>query len=289
MKTGFVIVNFNDYETTEKIIKNIYSYNIIDEIVIVDNCSTDDSYLHLLKLNDDKISIIKSDKNKGYASGMNIGAKYLIKKYGQCNIIFSNADIIIHSEEDIKNLIVTLNKDTTYGIVAPTIEERTGLNRGWKIPNPWQDSILNLAYIHRYLRPKMLFYDETYYNGLVSVEVVSGCFFCMRSDVLQKVNFFDENTFLYYEENIIAKKLKQVGYKIMLHSDIFVFHNHSVTIDKSIHSIKKFKILKQSQIYFQKMYNNANSFQIFLLHLTNKITLCFLNVINFFEMVKCKK
>ncbi len=61
----------------------------------------------------------------------------------------------------------------------------------------------------------------------------------MRSDVLQKVNFFDENTFLYYEENIIAKKLKQVGYKIMLHSDIFVFHNHSVTIDKKAYTVLK--------------------------------------------------
>ena len=85
MKTGFVVVNYNDYETTEKIIKNIYNYKIIDKIVIVDNCSTDDSLTKLEELSDKKISIIKSDKNGGYASGLNIGAKYLIKKYKECN------------------------------------------------------------------------------------------------------------------------------------------------------------------------------------------------------------
>ena len=38
MKTGFVIVNYNDYETTTKLLGNIESYKILDEIVVVDNC-----------------------------------------------------------------------------------------------------------------------------------------------------------------------------------------------------------------------------------------------------------
>jgi len=285
MKTGFVVVNYNDYETTKKIIENIYNYKIIDEIVIVDNCSTDDSYLKLEKLSDKKITIIESNENKGYASGLNIGAKHLIKKYKKCNLIFSNADIIIHKEKDIIDLIKTLNKDKTYGIVAPIIEERTGLNRGWKIPTPLQDSLLNIIYIHRYLRPKLLHYNEEYYSGVVPVEAVSGCFFCMRSDVLEKVKYFDENTFLYYEENIIAKKLQLQQYKTMIHSNISVFHNHSVTIDKSIHSIRKFKILKESQIYFHKNYNKANWFEKLLLGATNKTSLCILYIANHLKRV----
>lgn len=289
MKTGFVIVNYNDYETTKIIIENIHEYKSIVEIVVVDNCSTDNSYSKLLQLNDSKLSIIKNTENKGYASGMNVGAKYLIKKYKKCNIIFSNADIIIHNEEDIINLIKTLNKNMIYGIVAPVIEERTGLNRGWKIPTPFQDGLLNLLYIHRYLRPKLLYYKPDYYEGIVAVEAVSGCFFCMRSDVLKEVGFFDENTFLYYEENIISKKLMAHGYKIMLHSDISVFHNHSVTIDKSLHSIKKFKILKQSQFYFQKTYNHANIAERFFLGVTSKISLYILYFSNVIKRIKIGK
>lgn len=286
MKTGFVIVNYNDYDTTKAIVQNISNYSIIDEIVVIDNCSTDNSYSQLLTLQNKKVSIIQSKKNKGYAAGMNNGAKYLIKKYKHCNIIFSNADIVINSEEDIRSLINSLESDDTYGIVAPVIKEKEGLNRGWKIPTPLCDSLLNIVYIHRFLRPKLLYYNEEYYNGIVQVDAVSGCFFCMKSDVLKKANYFDENTFLYYEENIISKKLYSLNYKIMINSNISVFHNHSVTIDKNIHSINKFKILKQSQIYFHKNYNNANLLKILLLHITGKMSLCILHISNFLGGMK---
>ena len=39
LKTGFVVLNYNDYKTTIKLIENIKNYNSIDVIVIVDNCS----------------------------------------------------------------------------------------------------------------------------------------------------------------------------------------------------------------------------------------------------------
>ncbi len=285
MKTGFVIINYNDFETTEKIIKNISKYKMLDEIVIVDNCSTDDSYENLLKIKNKKIKVIKSETNAGYASGINLGGKYLIEKYGKCNIIFSNPDIVIQEEKDIEILVETLNSTKSYGIVAPVVEEREGLNRGWKIPTPMIDVALNLFYIHRFLRPKLLLYPESYYKKKTIVDVVSGCFFIMKSEALEEAGFFDENTFLYYEENIISKKLKEKGYKIILRNDVSVFHDHAITIDKNLHNIKKYKILKESQLYFQKNYNNANILEVILLSVTNKVTLFLLHMVNFIKKI----
>ena len=50
MKNCFIVVNYNDYKTTYNLIKNIEDYSCVDEIVIVDNASTDSSYENLLKL-----------------------------------------------------------------------------------------------------------------------------------------------------------------------------------------------------------------------------------------------
>lgn len=277
-KTGFIIVNYNDFKTTITLLENIKNYHILDKIVVVDNCSTDDSYEQLSKLENDKITIIRSGENKGYASGLNLGAKYLINEYKECNLIFSNADIVIDSEEDIEKLVKILHSKKSYGIVAPVIREHEGLNRGWKIPSPIQDAILNILVIHKYLRPKMLFYKNDYYQSETLVGAVSGCFFGMKSTVLEDVSYFDENTFLYYEENIISTKLRDKKYDVVLTTDVSVFHNHAVTIDKNIHSIKKFKILKKSQVYFQKVYNHANLIELFLLHLTNYTSLMILYV-----------
>lgn len=307
MKTAFLVINYNDYKTTIELLQNIIKFKTIDKMLIVDNNSTDNSFNEIQKFikentlkNTSKnsfkkefVEIIKTKTNKGYGAGINYGAKYLKKTIGDCYIVVSNADIIINKDEDIKTLVSTF--DTNTAIVAPIIKEHNGINRGWKIPTPLQDSLLNIIYIHKYLRPKLLFYRDDYYEtiktdkidktdktnkkDIVNVETVSGCFFVINSKYLEEVNYFDENIFLYYEENIIATKLKQINKQTKINTTVEVFHNHSVTIDKNINKIKKYKILKQSQMYFQKKYNHANIIERLLLFITNKITLLLLNII----------
>ena len=136
-------------------------------------------------------------------------------------------------------------------------------------PTPKQEIVLNLAYIHRFFRKKYLYYDDDYYQGDFSiVDVLSGCFFLIQSKTLQAVNYLDDHVFLYYEENILAKKL-QVKKKINLISNkVTIIHNHSVTIDKSLKRIKKYKAQKKSQYYFEVEYNNASLLERMLLKLT---------------------
>ena len=268
MKTGIIIVNYNDFTSTEKLINNIKDYRVIDKIVVVDNHSSDDSPQKLKKLKLPKLKVIVNEENKGYSYAINTGAKYLIDEYKECNIIISNADVIIEKEEDIETLIKLLHRKNV-GIVAPTILERGTKNRGWKNPTPKQEIILNIAYIHRFFRKKYLYYDDDYYQGDFSiVDVLSGCFFLIQSKTLQAVNYLDDHVFLYYEENILAKKL-QVKKKINLISNkVTIIHNHSVTIDKSLKRIKKYKAQKKSQYYFEVEYNNASLLERMLLKLT---------------------
>ena len=61
MKVAYLIINYNDYETTKKLIDNIKNYKILDTILVVDNCSTDDSYEKISKIK--KIDIIKTLSN----------------------------------------------------------------------------------------------------------------------------------------------------------------------------------------------------------------------------------
>ena len=268
MKTGIIIVNYNDFTSTEKLINNIKDYRVIDKIVVVDNHSSDDSPQKLKKLKLPKLKVIVNEENKGYSYAINTGAKYLIDEYKECNIIISNADVIMKKEEDIETLIKLLHRKNV-GIVAPTILERGTKNRGWKNPTPKQEIILNIAYIHRFFRKKYLYYEDDYYQGDFSiVDVLSGCFFLIQSKTLQAVNYLDDHVFLYYEENILAKKL-QVKKKINLISNkVTIIHNHSVTIDKSLKRIKKYKAQKKSQYYFEVEYNNASLLERMLLKLT---------------------
>lgn len=289
LKTGFLMIHYNDSESVTNLINNIKDYKILDRILIVDNHSNSKEKKKIKELTSKKISIIENKENLGFAAAINIGAKELIKQLGPCNLIISNADIIIHQEEDLQHLVKELQAKNV-GMVAPTILENQQLNRGWKNPSPWMDSLLNLPYIHRFLRKKYIFYPDSHYQGKTSiVEVVSGCFFLIQSNTLEKIDFLDDNTFLYYEENIIAKKIQQENLKIIICNDILVIHNHSISIDKNIKKIKKLKLQKQSQYYFQVRYNHANWLEKFLLKATALVSRMMLTVVYFWKDLWKKK
>lgn len=276
-KIGFVIVNYNDAKTTIRLLNQLKEFKNIDKIIVVDNNSTDDSYTQLKKQEKGNISIIKTNENKGYASGMNTGAKYLIEKIGKCNIIFSNSDIIIKNAKDLNTLSSNINSEIA--VASPVIEEHGTLNRGWKKTTAFTESLLNLPYISRYFKKKKLYYKEEHYQKDKSyVDVVSGCFFMVDSEALEQVDYFDENTFLYYEELIFAKKLEKAGKKLIVDNRVKVIHDHSVTIDKNIKRINKYKILKASQRYYVKNYLKGNLLEMALLYITNKLSLFILYI-----------
>lgn len=268
---GMVIVNYNDYETTKRLLDNVKDYKVLKEIVVVDNKSTDDSLKKLKKLESKKITIIDSGNNKGYSYALNVGCKYLIDKYKVLNIVISNSDIIIDSENDIKDLNSYISDKNV--IVGPTIIQGNDLNRGFKIPTPWQDIKQNIVFWGKRVLANELNYPDNYYHKDISkVDTVSGCFFMISSKHLEDMGYFDENVFLYYEENIMGIKTKRLKKNIIVCNNVDVVHDHSVSIDKSLKRIKKYDILKTSQEYFEKNYNGASKIELFFLKVFRYLT-----------------
>ena len=104
MKTGIVVLNYNDAIETIDFVEKISTFNAVDIICVVDNCSTDDSVKQLKKLKN--IELIALDTNEGYAAGNNAGLKYLYEQ--ECdNYIISNPQHAQHQEkqddEELRN------------------------------------------------------------------------------------------------------------------------------------------------------------------------------------------
>ena len=266
-KLGMVIVNYNDFSNTKRLLDNVKDYKCLQNIVIVDNNSSDDSFSKLKEFESNRITIIKNS-SRHFSSGLNVGAKCLIKKVGECNIIFSNSDIIIKGEEDLKKLSSNINQDVV--VVGPTVHEHGILNRGWRMPSTNQEILFNIPLLSRYFKKKYLNYKEEHYKeDTTYVDVVSGCFFLVDSNFLSENDYFDETTFLYYEEQILASKVKEKKKKELVNNKVVIIHDHSVSVDKSIKRVEKQKILKQSQRYFAKKYLKANKLQMGLLYITD--------------------
>lgn len=270
----FLIVNYNDYDNTFKLLKNIENYNVIDEIVVVDNNSNIECKNKLKEIKIKRLTILLSSENRGYGSAINIGCRYIKKKYGNANVFISNSDIIINKEDDLIKLIQNLNNEDKMCAIAPVINQNGELVCGWRFPTIKDALLLNIPKFNkRYEKNKLIYNFDNLKKGLNYVDVISGCFLLIKLNILEKIDYFDENLFLFYEENTIFYKLNKLGYKPCVYKDVKIVHNHSKTIDKNINNKNKLKILKRSQEYYYTNVINANKLLCFLLKLGNKIVL----------------
>lgn len=269
MKTGIIILNYNDYENTLKIIDMIKDYKCLKKIIIVDNASTDDSFNHLKPLENNKITIIKNKKNLGYAYGNNLGLKYLYE-HGFDYAIISNPDIIV--EESVMEELISRMKNSKVSFLGPKILEHGNIIKGWKTPSYLYELLSTMNYFHKYAKKLITYKDSYYKDGLNEVDVIHGCFFIGRLKDFKKINYFDTNTFLYYEENILSYKAKKNNLGIYVDTSISVIHNLSLSVDKSLNKLKKYKILKDSMFYYETRYRKINIFKYILLRIVYYIS-----------------
>lgn len=270
---GFLIINYNDAETTKKLLENIKNYKCIDHILVVDNNSTDDSYEQLVSYRSKKITILKRTSGREFGAGINYGLRYLEER-GITHTFVSNSDVVIDSEEDLKRIILHKNEGS---ILAPVIREHKGLNRGWKVPSNLQLVLSSIPFFYRFFTSMNQYQEDYYQSSFLPVEVVSFCFFFVGIEAIKQVGYLDENLFLYFEENTMACKLEKKN--IYLCNDASVFHNHSVTINKNLNRKRKYKTLSTSRRYFAKNYNHAGIFTLAFLWLMEKITLFGLTIV----------
>ena len=285
MKLATILINYNDEENTIKLAKTLESYEIISKILIVDNCSPEEAGFEKIKeIENEKIYVIKADKNGGYNYGINYGVHFLESKDQKFDIIMcSNTDIEI-SEEAIKECVEFLDTNCRAGIVAPKMldKDRKHIRRSsWKLRTFKRDIIHSTRLLEIIFYSKLRageYLEEDYKKAELEVEAISGACFFIKYEVLKKIDYLDENVFLFYEEDILGYKLKEVGYRIYSLNNIDFVHFESQSIGKTINYYKKMKQLFKSKMYYQKRYNKINKFQsicFYILWILRCLELCF--------------
>ncbi len=271
MKFAIVVLNYNDYKTTIEYVNKIKEYNIINKIIIVDNHSTNkDEISYLKKVESDKVEVICSEKNGGYAYGNNLGLKYLEKIDNYEYVAISNPDVYVE-EQTIETCLDYLKLHKKVAIVAPRMNFVNGPARraAWKKRTPIIDIANSTRITELLLYPffrKGEYSKKEYENEYLKVDCIAGSFFIAKYDSLKKINYFDEKTFLFYEEDIIGNKIKDIGLEIHILNKLKFIHYDSQTIGKLMNMFKKQDIIFDSRIYYQKKYNYANIVELFIIN-----------------------
>lgn len=272
MKTGIVILNYNDYETTLKCLQPIFEYKNIDYIIVVDNCSTNDSYDQLAKQLNDRWVLLRAPSNGGYAKGNNIGIDYLLKNYDVDIIGVVNPDIFFSDEfaAGIKKLFIEF---PDYGIITGIQHDIHGniSKRAFWRELDFRQAVISMFYsfskIQEILRGNFVAKTLKDRKKIIEVPTVEGCLFFSDVSSWRKIHGFDENTFLFMEEDILTKKVHEIHKKIGVCPSLAFTHAHSTSINKAVSYFKKMEIMYDSRRYFLKEYISKNPFAIFLFNI----------------------
>jgi len=267
MITTCVILNYNDYQTTINLVNKIKDFPVFDYIVVVDNFSTDNSYYYLKKYGNNKIIVIRTEKNGGYGYGNNYGVNYSYRVLNADYILIANPDVEFTNECIVKmrDVLIADNRCAVTSAVSLTPKGERQSVIGWKLPTHLE-YILTASMLYTKLFSKM-YYPKSYFENkkMCEVDCVPGSLIMVNAKLMIEYGMYDEDIFLYCEEVTLGYKLKQNGLKTILLLDQSYVHMHSVSISKSIPSIiKRRKLILKSRAIFIRKYFKASKVEMLL-------------------------
>lgn len=276
---GIVILNYNDYNTVLKLYNKIKNYKSIQYIVIVDNCSTDGSYEKLK--NNCNCTVLKTEKNGGYSYGNNYGISWL-KKNTECDyFIVSNPDVDFE-EIFVSEIVNVMKKDKSIGVMSGVMmnKEHKPARSQFGCTTTYKQALMECFYLYRRYQMHYAKHQVDMNKKINYVEVVWGSLFIISAEAYKAINGFDENTFLYHEENIISEQMKKNNYKEAILTTVKYIHVHAVSISKGTSRMIRHKFGTESMFYFQCEYHNLNNLQKKILRYLLNYSLIELEIIN---------
>ena len=257
MHTLIIILNFNSSKDTINLANKILRITHFF-VCIVDNNSSDNSLneIHDFCKNNKRIKFIKSDVNGGYAKGNNIGLRYA-KNNGYNSAFLINPDVTITDGKVFDKCLDILHNNVSALATGPMIE---GISH-----YPLRPYLLSfvLPFVHRLLEKIYCRIQNKSKSESVSVYKLYGCFLCVSIEKIESLDFFDEETFLYYEESILAEKALLKNYTFEYIPCVSIYHASQGSVSQL--GLSQFKFFfKSCFVYLRKYRGYSKLSAIFL-------------------------
>ena len=213
---SIVVLSWNTEEETEACLNSLRKLSYKNkEVIVVDNGSTDGSKEYLAKQKD--IVYIELPQNTGFTGGQIEAYKHSKGDY----IALVNSDAVV-APNWIEEALSVFEKDKKVAAVGGRAYLWNKEHKAYNTQNPF--------YSYQIVDPNKG-YAETIMAGDEAVEVnsISGAGVMIRRKAIEKVGYFDDRFFAYYEETDLFARMKRAGYKIVYNPNIHTWHKIGVS------------------------------------------------------------
>lgn len=227
-----IIVNWNGKKDTLECLSSLLlvrkQYPLLS-VVIVDNDSKDGSPEEIKK-HYPWAYCIHSDQNLGFAGGNNKGIAYALDHDADYIWLLNNDTIV---DKNVLSMMSSF-QDPVVGAVGSKIyffkgheyhHDRYKKKECGKVL--WYAGGLidwkNMLASHRGVDEV----DDGQFDTQIETDFITGCSFCIRSEVIRKVGLLDESYFMYMEDLDYSLRIQKLGFKTVYNPCSVLWHKNA--------------------------------------------------------------
>ena len=230
---SIIIVSYNTADLIGNCLKSVFAAsNITREVFVVDNASSDRSS-DFIKENFPSAHLIANTENKGFAAANNQALPQCKGKY----VFFLNPDTEIVPDA-FSEAISFMDANPRIGLA------------GTKIINP--DKTLQWSVSYKYPGQKYTTNESSNLPGKIAC--VLGASMIGRSELIKKIVGFDEDFFLYGEDQDMCLRIRKLGHEIGYIDSATVVHLGGQSEKNSLSSEVWKKKIRAEYIFYRKHY-----------------------------------
>lgn len=222
-------------------------YPVLD-VIVVDNGSTDGTPQRVRELFP-HLTLLQNQHNLGFAEGNNVGMRYALAR--NTDFVFLLNDDAFVEPSTVSQLIETAESDARIGIVGPALVS-------YHDPTlVYYGAQLDLDRIHPQeqlvVTPRRDVFDSPY---------VAGCALMVKADVARKVGLLDPAYFAYWEDTDWCVRVRQAGYRVVVHPNAQVRHKGTLDQTAQKHPLASY-LYRRNQFRFARKFKPFPAWLIF--------------------------
>ena len=240
MKLSIIIVNYNSKKQLKNCLDSLekWASDCFDEIIVVDNASSKEK----ISANDfdqyKKVKFYSLDSNLGFGAANNFG----VKQAGGDLILLLNPDTLI-IDDSIKSMARYYLNDEKIGAMTCLLYGADGKTLQKSFFGKFQ-SLLGLT-IRRYN-----FQEVDTIKEFMPTDIVTGACLLIKKSLFERIGGFDQNFFMYLEDDDLCKRLVDSGYQNGVFTKSKIIHLEGQSLNSN--KFRKRLYYKSQDYYWYK-------------------------------------
>lgn len=214
-----IVVSADSGPALRECVRSVLDSAVSLELILIDNHSSDGVVpaIERAHVHNARLKVIYNHCNLGFGPAVNLAAK---QAQGQALLVL-NPDCVLRAD-DLRRLLALLAARPKAGLIGVAVCDAAG----HVDPASWRRDPLVQRSLNSLLgrAGEKINVEQEIPADVIEVEAVSGALMLLPREMFQRLGGFDEGYFLHCEDLDLCRRVRDVGYQVLLAGNIRVQH-----------------------------------------------------------------